>query len=94
MSGGMLQLAAYGMFDYNFGRKKFCNHIYYDSITMFVLKSNDYKCDIFGNIHITKSIYINNNRKYRNLELLFEYNKYDYNDYLSNSLNNIFKTTT
>lgn len=43
-------------------------------------------------VSINKGIYFNNKRKYRNLELLFNYNKHDYYEYLSNSLNKIFKT--
>lgn len=43
-------------------------------------------------VYINKGIYFNNKRKYRNLELLFNYNKCDYYEYLSNSLNKIFKT--
>jgi hypothetical protein len=46
------------------------------------------------NVHISKGIYVNNNRKYRNFELLFKYNKFDYYEYASISLNNIFKTNS
>lgn len=41
---------------------------------------------------INKGIYVNNNRKYRNFELLFQYSKSDYYQYLTNSLNDIIKT--
>lgn len=45
-------------------------------------------------VSINKGIYFNNKRKYRNLELLFNYNKFDYYEYLSNSLDKIFKTNS
>lgn len=51
--------------------------------------------NIFNNIiHITSGIYINNNRKYRNFELLFKYDKFDCYEYVSNCLNQIFKTNS
>ena len=43
-------------------------------------------------VFINKGIYVNNNRKYKNFELLFKYNKCDYYQYLTNSLNDIFRT--
>jgi hypothetical protein len=35
------------------------------------------------NVHITRGIYVNNKRKYKNFELLFKYNKFDYYEYVS-----------
>lgn len=43
-------------------------------------------------VYISKGIYVNNKRKYRNFELLFQYSKSDYYQYLTNSLNDILKT--
>ena len=43
-------------------------------------------------VYISKGIYVSNQRKYRNFELLFQYSKFDYYQYLTNSLNDIFKT--
>ncbi len=43
-------------------------------------------------VYISKGIYVNNKRKYRNFELLFQYSKSDHYQYLTNSLNDILKT--
>ena len=47
---------------------------------------------IFNNdrVYINKGIYINNKRKYKNFELLFQYSKSDYYEYLTSTLNNFF----
>ena len=42
------------------------------------------------NVHITRGIYVNNKRKYKNFELLFKYNKFDYYEYMSECFNDIF----
>lgn len=43
-------------------------------------------------VRINKGIYVNNNRKYRNFELVFQYSKCNYYQSVANSLNDIIKT--
>jgi hypothetical protein len=45
-------------------------------------------------VYVNKRVYINNTRKYKNFKLLNDYNKCDYYEYLSDSLDNIFKTNS
>lgn len=50
---------------------------------------------LFNNdkVYINKRLYINNNRTYTNFQLLFQYSKsYNYK-YITNIINDIFKTT-
>lgn len=66
---------------------RYIDNIYYTSNIPEYTKlfSSDKVC-------INKGIYVNNNRKYSNFKLLFQYRKSDNYQYLTSSLNDILKT--